>query len=335
MSEDSVERYLKDVRLCPPVMDRGEEIRIFEELLLAEEAMLDHALIGDPEPRHLSAVGSSSNWVLLARATPEFREWTEATVSRAKARALDRPSSRWSRRWAELEARFSFLFRECVRANLRLVLSMAKGFKSHTRSMSLSDLIQEGNIGLMRAVGGFDPRRGWRFSTYASWWIRQSIFRACEEKGHVIRVPSHAAQDVNALIRFRSDFLARYGRDPTDEETASSIHVTKNVMGAAELSKMASLDKVDENGNSFVESIPGNMPSPDAPLNIEEDRGQVERFLGGLSSKERRIMELRFGIGGGDEKVLQEIANEFGVSRERIRQIEANALRKMRIHARR
>jgi len=271
-----------------------------------EEALPEVSDIGDSMDMYLSRIGK---WPLLGS--------DEEQILSRRARAGD-ASAKW----------------RLVESNLKLVVSVAKVYSRS--GVPLPDLIQEGNIGLMKAVDSFDPDKGFRFSTYAVAWIRQAITRAIERQGRAIRVPSYVIQSIRKLNKAGSSFASEHGREPTVEELCERTQLSREkVIRLLEASEaLVSLDEgVKEDGASplLERLIDSEAANPEEDAIERESLEVLSRLMTWLSPQERMIIEKRFGLSDGVTSTLQEIGQQLHITRERVRQLEARALRKLKL----
>jgi RNA polymerase primary sigma factor len=290
-------------------------------------------LTNDPVRMYLKEIGKvallkAEQEVALAKRI-EAGELAQARLE-AEGDTLPRAEVRELRR---TEADGQLAKRELIEANLRLVVSIAKRYVG--RGMLFLDLIQEGNLGLIRAVEKFDYRKGYKFSTYATWWIRQAITRAIADQARTIRIPVHMVETINKLIRVQRQLLQDLGREPSPEEIGDLMELTpEKVREILKISQEpVSLEtpigeEEDSQLGDFIEDSEAVVPADAASFALLQE--QLRRVLDSLSERERRVIELRFGLKDGHPRTLEEVGREFGVTRERIRQIESKTLSKLR-----
>lgn len=287
----------------------------------------------DPVRMYLKEIGkvpllSAAEEVELAKSIEAGEEATEKlesdneTLPRDKARKLRR-----------IEREGMVSKKKLVEANLRLVVSIAKRYVG--RGMLFLDLIQEGNLGLIRAVEKFDYRKGYKFSTYATWWIRQAITRAIADQARTIRIPVHMVETINKLIRIQRQLLQELGREPLPEEIGAEMSLTpEKVREILKISQEpVSLEtpigeEEDSQLGDFIEDQEAEVPADAASFSLLQE--QLQEVLDTLSERERKVIELRFGLIDGHPRTLEEVGRVFGVTRERIRQIESKTLSKLR-----
>lgn len=293
-------------------------------------------LTGDPVRMYLKEIGKVP--LLTAAEEIDLAMKIEAGVDAGEQlEAADKEDveleRRERRRLARIEQVGLDAKQQLIEANLRLVVSIAKRYVG--RGMLFLDLIQEGNLGLIRAVEKFDYTKGFKFSTYATWWIRQAITRAIADQARTIRIPVHMVETINKLVRIQRQLLQELGREPTPEEIAKEMDLTPERV--REIQKISqepvSLEtpigeEEDSQLGDFIEDDAAVVPPDAASFSMLQE--QLTKVLDGLAERERKVISLRFGLEDGHPRTLEEVGREFGVTRERIRQIESKTLAKLR-----
>ncbi|MCA1832618.1 MAG: RNA polymerase sigma factor RpoD [Actinomycetota bacterium] len=315
-TNDPVRMYLKEIGRVP-LLTANDEVVLAKKIeagLEASEALLNDRRV---EADVLTAMVQKSA--------------IDGRVGSLDPRRLDAGRVREVLRQVEREGQLAK--KKLIEANLRLVVSIAKRYVG--RGMLFLDLIQEGNLGLIRAVEKFDYTKGFKFSTYATWWIRQAITRAIADQARTIRIPVHMVETINKLIRIQRSMLQDLGREPTPEEIGAEMDLpaerVREIMKVAQ--EPVSLEtpigeEEDSHLGDFIEDSDAIVPVDAASFILLQE--QLEGVLGSLSDREKKVIQLRFGLADGHQRTLEEVGREFGVTRERIRQIEAKTLSKLR-----
>jgi len=297
--------FLTPDEITPDIEELQEIETLAEDEIIDPETLVDNFSVDDPVRMYLKEIGKVA---LLS---------TEAEIELAKRMAQGDKDAK----------------RKMAEANLRLVVSIAKRYVG--RGMLFLDLIQEGNLGLIKAVEKFDYTKGYKFSTYATWWIRQAITRAIADQARTIRIPVHMVETINKVMRISRQLLQELGHDPTPEEIAADMGMP--VEKVREILKIAqepvSLEtpigeEEDSHLGDFIPDEDASEPAEAASFTLLKE--QLSEVLGTLTPREEKVLRLRFGIEDGRTRTLEEVGKEFNVTRERIRQIEAKALRKLR-----
>lgn len=320
VSTDPIRAYLQEIGRIP-LLSAEEEVILAKRIEKGEKELFK--LIEE-----LAKKGENEIYVKAAKKFQEgFLRGTDIDKARKRLAEVDR-------RLTSKEVRDGFEAKHLLTtANLRLVVSIAKNYLK--RGLDLLDLIQEGNLGLMRAVDKFEYRKGFKFSTYATWWIRQAITRAIADQARTIRVPVHMIETINKLSKVSSQLASKLGRKPSLKEIAKAMDLTpKKVQEIIKIAqKPQSLETpIGEDGENTLMDIIADeyAASPQELATFSFLKKQINEILMGLTDRERKVLELRFGLRDGVTRTLEEVGHEFNVTRERIRQIEAKALKRMK-----
>ena len=330
------EAYLPDLNpddIMPP-LEEIEEIP--EEEIVDPNTLVDSFGIDDPVRMYLKEIGkvdllTSEQEVALAQAMVAGQEAKEQ-LEEMKAEGIELPEDA-RREMEKLVKAGERAKQNLAEANLRLVVSIAKRYVG--RGMLFLDLIQEGNLGLIKAVEKFDYTKGYKFSTYATWWIRQAITRAIADQARTIRIPVHMVETINKTIRVSRQLLQELGHDPSAEEIAAEMDMpvekVRDILKIAQEPVSLETPIGEEEDSKLGDFLPDEDASePSEAASFSLLREQLEEVLDTLAPREKKVLELRFGIVDGRTRTLEEVGKEFNVTRERIRQIEAKALRKLR-----
>ncbi|MCW8863391.1 MAG: RNA polymerase sigma factor RpoD [Colwellia sp.] len=350
---DSVAEVFKEFRLIPKLFDKlVKNMRsVMDRLRVQERLIMKHCVMGAGMPKTtfikvFPGNETSKDWFEAEKAAGHLYSTklsdVELDVERCilKLNQIEEEThlnihgiKDINRRMSIGEAKARRAKKEMVEANLRLVISIAKKYTN--RGLQFLDLIQEGNIGLMKAVDKFEYRRGYKFSTYATWWIRQAITRSIADQARTIRIPVHMIETINKLNRVSRQMLQEMGREPTPEELAERMimpedKIRKVLKIAKEPISMETPigDDEDSHLGDFIEDGSGELPVDSATS--ENLKGATHEVLAGLTAREAKVLRMRFGIDMNTDHTLEEVGKQFDVTRERIRQIEAKALRKLR-----
>lgn len=308
VSDDSVRLYLREIGKIP-LLNPEEELTLARKIVANEPALNE---IHEKLAVFYEEDNAKQLRTLNKTETKEFKQLE------AEAKKLSEPKD------------------QMAEANMRLVVSIAKRYVG--RGLDLLDLIQEGNTGLLRAVEKFDPDKGFKFSTYATWWIRQAITRAIADQARTIRIPVHMVETINKLLRTQRRLTQELNREPTNEEIAKEMeididkveHIMKIKQDISSLDASVRDDEEDSVLGDFIEDEDTDSPEESATMQLLKNH--VKEMLGMLSEREQKILKMRFGLEDGKSHTLEEVGQEFSVTRERIRQIEAKALTKLRKH---
>jgi RNA polymerase primary sigma factor len=329
-SMDAVLRLISDENI--QIVDSTDDEAEDETTAKAEDDAAKSAPTSDPVRMYLKEIGRVP--LLSAAEEVDLAKRVEAGLFASEKLTMQRNIAPDLTRELELIERQGQLAKKrLIEANLRLVVSIAKRYVG--RGMLFLDLIQEGNLGLIRAVEKFDYTKGYKFSTYATWWIRQAITRAIADQARTIRIPVHMVETINKLIRIQRQLLQDLGREPTPEEIGQEMEMSPERV--REIQKLAqepvSLEtpigeEEDSNLGDFIEDSDAIVPVDAASFILLQE--QLDAILHTLSEREKRVIQLRFGLSDGHPRTLEEVGQEFGVTRERIRQIESKTLSKLR-----